>query len=52
MHAHYVPHAKHVESCRLDEMVKHGQDDSGSLLLLWSLPTATLNCPLPMPLTG
>ena len=22
---HHVPHTEHVESCRLDEMAKHGQ---------------------------
>ena len=25
MHAHNVPHAEHVESCRSDEMVKRGR---------------------------
>ena len=27
MHAHHVPHAEHVESCRSDEMAKRGRDD-------------------------
>jgi len=26
MHAHHVPHTKHMESCQLDEMMKYGQD--------------------------
>ena len=31
MHAYHVPHAKHMESCRSDEMAKHGRDDSASV---------------------
>ena len=27
MHVHDVPHAKHVESCRFDKMVKCGRED-------------------------
>ena len=50
-HAHHVPHAKHMESCRLDEMAKRGRDDSASVPLLCSL-SATLCCPPPILFTG
>ena len=38
-HTHVVPHAKHMESFRPDEMAKRGRDDSASVPLLCSLPT-------------
>ena len=38
-HAHYMPHVEHVESCRSDEMAKHGRD------VVWSLLIATSCCP-------
>ena len=39
-YTHHVPHVQHVESCRSDEMAKHGRD------VIWSLLTATSYCPL------
>ena len=51
-HAHHVPHVKHIESCRLDKMAKRSRDDSASVPLLCSLPTATLCCPPPILFTG
>ena len=55
MHA-YIHVAKRNNStllaCGSDEMAKHSRDDSGSVPLLWSLPTAMPCCPPPMPLTS
>ena len=31
-HAHHVPHVQHVESCRSDEMAKHGRPHCNVIL--------------------
>ena len=47
LHAHHVPHAEYIESCWLPR-----SSHSSWVTLLWSLPTAMLCCPLPIPFMG